>query len=123
MLLLSRISKRNCYHTYFELNISNIRKTWEGRNLLINKKEEVITSLKRLNNDSVSSGPTEIPNILNKHFASIGHTLASKVAHSEEFWQYLPRLSFSESFAFNPVLPGEIEVEIKSLPLNKAPGL
>ena len=52
-----------------------------------------------------------------------GHTLASKIAHCEELSQYLPRLSFSESFESNPVLPGEIVVEINSLPLNKAPGL
>ena len=125
MLLLSRISKTNYYHNYFELNINNIRKTWEGINLLINQKkkksDKVITSLRRPNNDSATSDPTEIPNILNKHFASIGHTLASKIGHSKEFSQYLPGLSFSESFAFNPVLPGEIEIE--SLPLNKAPGL
>ena len=113
--LLSCISKGNYYHTYFGLNSSNIRKNWEGINLLINQKkkksDKVITSLKHLNNDSITSDPTEILNILNKHFASIGQTLASKIAHSEEFSQYLRRLLFSESFAFNQVLPGEAEVE------------
>lgn len=51
MLLLSRFSKRNYYHTYFELNINNIRKTWEGINLLVHQKkkfDKVITSLKCL---------------------------------------------------------------------------
>ena len=98
MPLLSCISKGNYYHTYFGLNISN---------LLINQKkkksDKVITSLKHLNNDSITSDPTEILNILNKHFASIGQTLASKIAHSQEFSQYLRRLLFSESFAFNQV--------------------
>ena len=126
VLLLSRISKRNYYHTYFELNINNIKKTWQGINILLNRKkksDKVITSLKCLNDNSITSDPREIPDILNKHFASIGHKLASKIPPSEEFSQYLPGLSFSESFAFNPVLPGEIEVELRSLPLNKATGL
>lgn len=82
MLPLFHISQRN-YYTYFELNINNIKETWEDINLLYN-------------NDSVTSDPTEIPDILNKHFASTEHTLASKIAHSEELLQYLPRLSFLE---------------------------
>ena len=126
VLLLSCISERNYYHTYFELNIDNIKKTWQGINILINRKkrsDKVITSLKCLKDNSITSDPTEIPDILNKHFASTGHKLASKIPHSVEFSQYVPRLSFSEYFVFSPVLPGEIEFEIKSLSLNKATGL
>ena len=107
---LFHISERNYCYTYFELNINNIRKICEDTNLLYT-------------NDSVTSDLTKTPDILNKQFASTGQTLASKIAHSEELLRYLPTLSFSESFAVNPVLRGEREVEIKSLPLNKAPGL
>ena len=57
----SRINKRNYYHTHFELNINNIKKAWEGINILINPKKGI--------------------------------------------------------FCFQPSLPGEIEVEMKSLPL------
>ena len=87
------------------------------------KFDKVISSLKRPDHKSITSDPTEIPDILNKHFTSIGHKLASKISHSVAFSQYLPRITSSESFSFNPVLPGEIEVEIKSLPPNKALGL
>ena len=126
VLLLSRVSKRNYYHPYFESNINNIKKTWEGINILMSRKkkfDKVISSLKRPDHKSITSDPTEIPDILNKHFTSIGHKLASKISHSVAFSQYLPRITSSESFSFNPVLPGEIEVEIKSLPPNKALGL
>ena len=56
--------------------------------MLINRKkksDKVITNLKCLNDNSITSDPTEIPDILNKHFASIGHKLASKIQTSVEY--------------------------------------
>ena len=50
MLTLSRLSKKLYYHNFFETNISNIKNTWMGINLLINGKmrgDNVITALKR----------------------------------------------------------------------------
>ena len=76
------------YHTYFELNINNMKRTWKGINILINRKKKsdtVITSSKCLNDNSITPDPTEIPDILNKHFASIGHKLGSKIPTSVEF--------------------------------------
>ena len=47
---LSCISKKNYYYSYFKRNINNIKKTWEGINVLINRKRKAgiqITRLKR----------------------------------------------------------------------------
>ena len=49
VLLLFLFRKRSYCYTYFEVNINNIKKTWEGINILINRKKKsdnlIITSL------------------------------------------------------------------------------
>ena len=98
------------------VNSNNIKSTWEGINLLINgkrKSENLITALKRPGNRGLSQHSSELPNILNSHFASVGPKLASKMPQSQiHFVDYLPKLSTSGSFAFQPVTPSEVELEI-----------
>ena len=122
----SRISKRTFYHNYFIQNVNNMKKTWEGINALIRHKKsnKAISRIKRPDNN-ITTDQLEIPNILNKHFASVGPQLASKIPRSPiHFSQYLAKDSSpSSSFAFNLVLPCEVEAEINSLPPNKALGL
>ena len=49
-----------------------------------------IKSIKRPNNSGISSNPTEIANILNQHFASIGEKLSSTLPQScKDFRDYL----------------------------------
>ena len=88
------------------------------------KSNKVISRIKRPDNN-ITTNQLEIPNILNKHFGSVVPQLASKIPHSPiHFSQYLPKDSSpSSSFAFNLVLPGEVEADIKSLPPNKVLGL
>ena len=94
VLQLSRISKKNFYHSYFEQNMCNMKKTWEGINLLINRKrksDRPISSIRRPNNQGVSCSNIEVTNISNEHFASVGEKLASKIPHSSvHFSNYLP---------------------------------
>ena len=103
-----------------------MKKTWEGINALISHKKntKAISCIKRPDK-SIADEQVEVPNIFNKHFASVGPQLASKIPHSPiHFSQYLPKDSTpSSSFAFNIVLPCEIEAEINSFPPNKALGL
>ena len=117
------MSKKAYYHKYFEDNFANIKKTWEGINNLINRKKKnngYITSLKCSKRNIISSNASEFPNILNKHFSSVGHELASKMPKSSTlFTDYLPRLDNPHSFAFNYVSPKEIEL-IMGIPLKKS---
>ena len=103
-----------------------MKMTWEGINALISHKKsnKVISRIKRPDNN-ITTDQLEIPNILNKHFGSVEPQLASKIPHSPiHFSQYLPKdSSRSSSFAFNLVLPCEVEVDINSLPPNKVLGL
>ena len=127
ILLLTRLSKKLYYHNYFETNLHNMKKTWEGINNLIsrNKKgNKSINTLKRPNNKGLAHKPSEISNILNNHFASIGHKLACNMPNSPvPFTAYLPTTNIPGSFVFDPTSPSEIELVIMQTPLDKAYGL
>ena len=127
ILTLTRVSKKLYYHTYFEQNANNLKNTWKGINILINRNKKnikQITALRKPNNVGISYNASEIPDIMNNHFATIGNNLSSKIPPpSTSFTSYLPRFAHSGSFVFEPVLPTEIELEIMSIPLNKATGL
>jgi hypothetical protein len=61
--------------------------------------------------------PKDIPDILNKHFSTIGKKLASRLPNSNtHFSQYLNSHNYLNSFFFNPLIPSEVEFEITSLP-------
>ena len=85
------------------------------------KTENSITALKHPGNRGLLHLSSELPNILDSHFASVGPKLASKMPQSQiHFTDYLPKPSISGSFAFQPVTPSEVELEILSMPHNKA---
>ena len=124
LLMLTRLSKKAYYHNYFENNLKNSKKTWEGINNLINRKKrnsKSIAALKCHITQRLSYNILDHPNILNKYFSSVGHSLASKMPNPlVSFTDYLPRVNNLNSFVFNPVTPKEIEMELMSLPANKA---
>ena len=104
-----------------------MKKTWEGINSLINRKQKVlkpISALKCPNNNEITRNPSKITNILNDHFSTIGQKLASNISNSNKhFSDYLAPDGYAHSFFFNPVLFIEIESEIISLPMYNAHGL
>ena len=124
---LIRLSKKAYYQEYFTTNLAKQKKTWEGINKLINRKRKIgrpIAALKCPVSERVSRNPSEISNILNKHFSRIVHKLATKMPMSTiSFYNYLPSFQCPKSFAFQPVSPSEIEAEFMSIPANKAHGL
>ena len=66
-----------------------MKKTWEGINNLIQRKgrsSKPMRSLKKINDDRLTQDPAALPNILNHHFASIGHKLAADISHSEHHY-------------------------------------
>lgn len=102
---LTRLSKKSYYHNYFETNLHNMKKTWEGINNLIkynNRKSKRINTLKHPIK-GVTQNSAEISNILNNRFATIGHKLASKIPNSDEHFSTLAKLNISESFFFESV--------------------
>ena len=60
---------------------------------------------------------------MNKYFSSVGYNLASKMPYPfKQFSEYLPQVNCPDSFFFNSV-SSEIELEIMTIPQNKAHGL
>jgi hypothetical protein len=90
-------------------------------NILINRNKKIIkqiTALRKPNNVGITYNASKIPDIMNNHFATIGHNLSKIPQPSTSFTSYLPRFAHSGSFVFEPVLPTEIELEIISIPRN-----
>ena len=112
ILNLTRIRKQLYYQRYFENNLRNIRKTWEGINILIHwksKKQKRIHKIKHLESNGTTSNAAKISNILNKHFASVGHKLASQLPCSScHFTDYYHHITYSKSFFFAPVTPADL---------------
>lgn len=120
---LTRLSKKMYFHFYFQTNISNINKTWQGINMLISnskKKRKSITSLKDPSTNTYVYKENKIANILNNHFASVGQNLANEIPDlNVDFNDYLRDINISNSFYFTLVTHEEIENEIMLTPPNK----
>lgn len=126
---LIRSSKREYYSEYFNNNITNMKKTWEGINTLLHRKPKSSKRLSALkdptNGNKITRNPSRIPNILNEHFASVGHKLASRLPSANySFADYLAKSkSPQSSFLFRPITAAEVQLEILSIPNKKAHGL
>ena len=84
------------------------------------------TSLKRVNDNSITNDPLEISNISNNYSSSVGEKLVLRVPPSScSFTEYLWLNNNPNSFFFDPVFPMDIEREIlcMSIPINKTYGL
>ena len=124
---LTRISKKLYYHEFFNYNLNNLKKTWEGINGLLSRKKKTymtINNLKQPYSNTTANLKSRIPNILNEHFTSIGPSLANKLPPFEKhFTEYLDKMkSPVTSFFFTPISPKEIKLEILSMPQNKSYG-
>ena len=126
---LARISKQQYYFNFFDSNLTNMKKTWEGINSILahkSKRSKTITSIKDpSDSEKVTRDPLNIANVLNKHFASVGPTLANNLPSAKRhFGDFLKTTkSPQSSFAFNLVTPEEVRSEISCIPKNKSHGL
>ena len=83
-------AKMNYYNAFFKDNRRNITNTgkWIGRLIGNESKFNKITQLDT--EDTVSTDPIEISNILNTHFSRIGPSLASEIKDtSSNFTDYI----------------------------------
>ena len=126
---LPRLSKQQYYSKFFNDNLTNMKKTWEGINNLLArklKKTKPINSIRvPTNNDSVTCDQRRIANVLNDHFASVGPKLANKLPTVQRnYLEFMNRTNSPDSsFVFNLVTPAEVELEILRIPNNKSHGL
>ena len=126
ILSLSRLSKNLYYQAYFSRNLNNMKKTWEGINTLINqnRKIKMASKLQLPNSSGTTQNLSEMANIMNNYFASVGPKLADNIPpSSRDFKDYLGISNFPNSFYFNTVTPFGMEMEIINTPSNKTYGL
>ena len=124
---LTRLSKKLYFHSFCNDNINNIKKTWQGINCLISndrKAKKPITALKDPNTNTIIRDKSKLPGVINKHFASVGQKLASRVPNSNtHFADYLKHIKQKKSFYFSSISEKEVEREIMTIPNNKSHGL
>ena len=120
---LTRISKQQYYTKFFNDNLTNMKKTWEGINSILarkSKNSKPISFIKDPDDNLMSNNPNRIANILNEHFASVGPKLANKLPSIQRnYFEFLNRsYSPDTSFAFNLLTPTEVKLEISRIPNN-----
>ena len=126
---LIRLSKQKYYTKFFNDNLNNMKKTWQGIDDIPSgnsKNTKPIQFLKDPNDKySISSEPRRNATIINEHFSLVGPNLANKLPPAQH--SYLGFLNVSKtpvtSFAFELVIPNEVKQEISRIPNGKSHGL
>ena len=81
-----------------------MKKTWEGINRVLSRKSKspnCLTKIKNPENNKMTKDPSKIPNILNKHFASVGRKLDGKLPPSQQdFHCFLSKANSPKSSFF-----------------------
>ena len=112
----------NHYNTFFKENCRNIKNTWQGINRLIGNefKSTKITQLET--EDTITTDPIEISNLLNTHFPQIGPSLASQIQDTSS--KYNDHITPTKQiFSLAETSSQEIFELIQKIPGNKASGL
>ena len=120
---LCKISKKQYYNNYFNTNIKDSKKVWDGIKEIvsINKKSKIIPN-KVIVDDKVCEDSVTIANAFNKYFTEVGPILAGQIPCMDRVpGSYLPT-PLQNSFFINPVTSCEIEQEISKLNAGKAVG-
>ena len=126
---LTCLRKRRYDDTFFEDNITNMIKIWQGINELLHRRKKnlkVISALKDFNNhNKIVKDGSRIPSIINEHFATVGNRLSNKLPIPQKnHLDYVDECkSPISSFFFQPVLPEELRSEILLVLNDKSYGL
>lgn len=119
---LCKISKSNYFKTYFQNNLGNIKKIWQGVNNIINFRSLHNPPISLSINGLITSNSDTISNTFNKYFCSIADSIRLTIPPcNAHFTNYLKN-SLSNSFFIAPTNPSEIISIISSLSDNVASG-
>lgn len=102
---LTRISKQQYFFKFFDTNLTNMKKTWEGINNILGRKSRNAKPINSIKNSSVgntvTSDPSETNNIFNSHFASVESKLAKKLPPAQRpYLDFLSQTKSPESHLF-----------------------
>ena len=107
-------AKLNYHKNLFERNRSNIRKTWDTINSLVNRNLNNRSIIKIINNSQEFVDSVDIAEVFNNYFTTIAEQLDSNLPQIDisPFAHVKPNNS---SFFLNPVSPHECSLIIKNL--------
>ena len=115
-------AKLNYYNAFFKENCRNIKNTWRGINRLIGNESKSTKITQLETEDTISTDPIAISNILNTHFSQIGPFLASEIQDtSSKYTDYITRTE--QIFSLAEISSQEIFDLIQKITGNKSSGL
>ena len=123
IVALTRSSKKAYYQKYFSENSSNLKKTWQGINSIVNVKDTTKSTPSSLSiDDDICSDPSKIANSFNKYFSSIASKLQAEIhPPSQDFNSYLKNRN-NNSFFIAPTDKKEVMNIIENINTSKATG-
>ena len=119
---LLKLSKKLHYQDFF-INFNNTKKTWEGINEIINKKNsksEQNIILK--DGPNIITDPQSISNNFNKFFTTIAEEIQQEIPKIGNFEKFVKNNTSPNSFFFSPVSKSEILKTFKSIDHSKSTG-
>ena len=117
------MSKRNYCQSQLSSNSHNPRKTWQLINSLIKGKEKGLTSPDELINpvnQQPTNDPTNMANIFNDYFASIGNQLAAAIIPPTNKQYPVSCHGPQRSFVLHEATSEEVKIIIDNLPVSKS---
>ena len=120
---LLKLSKRQYYNDYFNVNISDSRRIWKGiRRLVILKPQTLSKPTKLILNNSEICDSKSIANTFNSYFANIGNNLTCNIPKVNKCPSDYLITPLANSFYLFPTTSIEIEQEISRLNIKKSTG-
>ena len=120
---LLKLSKRQYYNDYFNVNISDSRRIWKGiRRLVILKPQTLSKPTKLILNNSEICDSKSIANAFNNYFANIGNNLTCNIPKVNKCPSDYLTTPLPNSFYLFPTTSIEIEQEISRLNIKKSTG-
>ena len=115
--------KNNHFKNFFDQNINNSKKIWQGiNNIIHNAKSNKNNNISiKINNETIID-QTVVASAFNDFFSSIAQNLQDKIPHFGNFEDYVTGLTSSSSFFFNAVTQSEMLKVITSLNHSKSTG-
>ena len=121
IVTLLKQSKNNCYSSYFLLNQSNIKKTWDGiRNVINVSKNKNFTPTKLIYNNETKVSNIDIAESLNDFLVHIGSRLNDKIPKSKKTFSFYLSDANNKSIFLKPCTTNEILLLINTMKASKA---
>ena len=120
--LLKR-SKQNYYSSYFTLNQSNVKKTWDGiRNLINVSKKKIFSPTTLIYKNEGKWSNIDMAESLNDFFVNIGTSIEAKIPKAKESFLTYLKDSNAKSIFLSPCTPIEIIFIMKDMKSSKVCG-